>query len=94
MTTPTIKGLPSPFGYPLTVQHVPLTAPRRLHRALDGLEPAEVLPPAERDRLMRILCGYGWTDVQIAVHTLWSTYTVGRIRERLGLAANVQKGAA
>lgn len=73
---------------------IPLTAPLRLRRALDGLEPAEVLPPAERDRLMRILCGYGWTDVHIAVHTLWTTYTVVRIRERLGLIANVQKGAA
>lgn len=86
------NGLTPPSAGPLTATGAPFTV--RLRRALAGLEPAEVLPPAERDRLMRILCGYGWTDMHIAVHTLWSTYTVVRIRERLGLAVNVQKGAA
>lgn len=66
----------------------------RYQRALASHEPAEALSTAERVRLMRTLCGWGWTDHQIAVHTLWSTYTVTRIRDQLGLAVNVQKGAA
>lgn len=66
----------------------------RYQRALAGHEPAEALTTGERERLMQTLCGWGWTDHQIAVHTLWSTYTVTRIRERLGLTVNVQKGAA
>jgi hypothetical protein len=37
---------------------------------------------------MRELWGHGWTDVQIAIHTKWTSYTVGRIRDRLGLAPN------
>lgn len=65
----------------------------RYRRVLAGQDPAEVLPPAERDRLMRVLCGRGWSDVHIAVHTLWSTYTVVRLRQRLGLVADVHKGA-
>lgn len=60
----------------------------RYQRALAGHEPAEALSTPERDRLMRMLCGDGWTDVHIAVHTLWSVYTVVRIRERLGLKPN------
>jgi hypothetical protein len=57
---------------------------------LEGREPAEVLRPAERDRLMRRLVGEGWTDIEIAAHTKWSTYTVTRIRERLGLRQNIE----
>jgi len=74
-------------GDDLTAE-LPLTAPKRLRRALAGLDPAEMLPPAERDRLVRILCARGWTDIHIAAHTLWSTYTVGRIRDRLGIEPN------
>lgn len=66
----------------------------RYQRALAGQEPAEALSTAERWRLMRTLCGWGWTDHQIAVHTLWSTYTVARIRHQLGITANAQRGAA
>jgi hypothetical protein len=72
---------------------LPLTSPRRLRRALAGQDPAEILPPAERDLLVRILCDRGWTDIHIAAHTLWTTYTVGRIRERLGIKANLTAGS-
>lgn len=66
----------------------------RYRKALDGRAPAESLSPPERERLMRVLCALGWTDVHIAMHTLWTVYTVVRIRERLEIVANVQKGAA
>lgn len=66
----------------------------RYRKALDGREPAESLSTPERERLMRVLCALGWTDVHIAVHTLWTVYTVVRIRERLEIVANVRKGAA
>lgn len=53
-----------------------------------GYLPAEVLDTPEFERLVRELWREGWTDVQIASHTRTTTYTTGRIRERLGLAAH------
>lgn len=53
-----------------------------------GILPAEVLDTPEFERLIRDLWEADWTDVQIAAHTRTSTYTTGRIRERLGLAAH------
>ena len=53
-----------------------------------GKEPAESLPSYARDWLVRDLVTKGWTDVEIAAHTRMTTYTTGRIRERLGLAPN------
>lgn len=50
-----------------------------------GRVPAEALCPADRDRLLRLLWKRGWTVAEIAVHTRTSTYTVGRILERLDL---------
>lgn len=70
----------------------PQTAP--ITRALIQIEcwrgnwPAELLTVAEREHLIFELWSYGWTDVQIASHTKLSTYTTGRIRGRLGLAAH------
>lgn len=56
-----------------------------------GELPAEVLAlidPREVDQLVFDLWSDGWTDVEIATHTRLSTYTTGRIRARLGLAAH------
>jgi hypothetical protein len=73
----------------------PNTAPLardRLYRAcLAGELPVEILAlsdPDDRDRLIRELWSRGWTDVEIAAHTRQTTYTTGRIRAHLGLAAN------
>ena len=60
-------------------------------RVLAGHDPAEALDGYERDRLFRILHRRGWTDLEIATHTRWSTYTVARIRERLNLPPNVSR---
>lgn len=62
-------------------------------RCRQGLEPAEALPRFARDQLVHELWCQGWTDVEIATWTRMSTYTTARIRERLGLAANVLRGA-
>lgn len=58
------------------------------HRALAGQLPADVLPTHLRWVLIASLHRKGWSDVAIATHTLLSTYTVGRIREGLGLRPN------
>lgn len=50
--------------------------------------PAEALPTEDRERLLQQLWRAGWTDVEIAAHTRLTTYTAGRIRERLGLQAH------
>lgn len=58
----------------------------RLYRAAQcGDIPAEALPPREADQLMRHLMRIGLTDLEIAEHTRWSTYTVSRKRARLQL---------
>ena len=61
---------------------------RQLAAALAGREPAEALPPRERRQLVRQLVADGMTDVELAAHTGWSTYTVARLRRGLGLAPN------
>jgi hypothetical protein len=61
-----------------------------------GTQPAELLDPAQREHLVYDLWCDGWTDVEIATHTRMTTYTTGRIRDRLGLAAHPtsKRGAA
>lgn len=52
--------------------------------------PAEVLDDrADRERLISDLWLAGWTDTEMAAHTKWSTYTVARIRARIGLGPHV-----
>ncbi|PXY27414.1 hypothetical protein [Prauserella muralis] len=55
-----------------------------------GQLPAELLLTKDRERLVTDLWAAGWTDLEIAVHTRMTTYTTGRIRDRLGLAAHHQ----
>jgi hypothetical protein len=87
MTAPTAAPRFTPGGRPVT-------RPRHSARAslvravLAGREPAEALPRREREDLMCAWHDAGWTDVEIAAHTRWSTYTVGRIRSALGLRPN------
>lgn len=73
---------------------LPIVNPRRYNLALAGRMAAERLDGTDRDRLLAVLLARGWTDIHIATHTLWTTYTVARIRERIGLPPNKQKGAA
>lgn len=61
---------------------------------LRGREPAEVLLPRDRERLVRRLHMAGWSDVEIATHCRMSTYTTVRIRARLGLSPNSEQGVA
>lgn len=62
-------------------------ARERLYRACyRGDEPAELLSRADREDLVYDLWSKGWSDVEIAAHTRMTTYTTGRIRDRLGLA--------
>jgi hypothetical protein len=53
-----------------------------------GVLPAELLPQRDREDLIWQLHQLGWTDTEIAVHCRMSTYTVGRICDRLGLHPN------
>lgn len=82
-----IHGLPAP-------QAPDTTHPsrRRLWAACwRGEEPAETLALVDGalvEQLFYDLWALGWTDAQIAQHTRHTTYTVARIRARLGLAAN------
>lgn len=61
---------------------------RRLRAALAGELVGEALDPQDHQQLVCELHAAGFDDVELAEHTGWSTYTVGRIREQLGLAAN------
>lgn len=73
----------------------PITNQHAYTACLSGQLPAESLPTTDRERLIQVLHGRGWTDVEIAVHTSMTTYTLARIRNRIGLTANVaQKGVA
>lgn len=59
------------------------------------IEALAAVDPAQRDALLTELWKLGWSDVEIATHTRMTTYTTGRIRARLGLAAHrAPKGAA
>ncbi|WP_145926604.1 hypothetical protein [Amycolatopsis orientalis] len=66
----------------------PMARGRLLAACRRGDIPAEALAPADRDHLVYDLWAAGWSDVEIATHTYMSTYTTGRIRARLGLAAH------
>lgn len=70
------------------VPESPSTNWRRYQQALAGELPAEALVRKDAERLLHALHAQGWTDVEIATHTQWSTYTVARIRERLELKSN------
>jgi hypothetical protein len=59
-----------------------------------GKQPVEALTTEDRARLITELATRGWTDVRIAEHTRQTTYTTARIRDRLGLAANVPQARA
>lgn len=59
-----------------------------------GEEPAESLDTEDRDLLVHELFTQNWTVIQIAYHCRMSTYTTGRIWERLGLAPHHQREAA
>lgn len=92
MTSP-VHGHPNPPR--------PHTSPRRRRALLSacwaGHQPAELLDTADREHLIHDLWSLGWTDVEIAAHTHTTTYTTGRIRDRLGLAPNAatdREGAA
>lgn len=62
---------------------------RELYRqAKAGFLPAEALPTHLRWRLVVDLHREGWTDVEIAEHTVMTTYTTCRIREGMGLTIN------
>ncbi len=50
--------------------------------------PAELLEPADRERLVRWFWRLGWSDVEIGTRTFMTTFTTARIRARLGLAAH------
>ena len=54
----------------------------------EGREPAEALDVRDREDLVAALVAQCWTDVEIATHTRMSTYTTGRIRDRIGLRPN------
>lgn len=59
-------------------------ANRIAYRAcIKGERPAEILAPADRERLVYELHRQGWTDMEIAAHTRMTTYTVSRIRDRI-----------
>lgn len=64
---------------------------RNYRHALRGQLPAEALTNrGDREQLIHQLWQAGWTDTQIAAHTMWTSHTVERIRDRLNLAANVE----
>lgn len=67
----------------------PPTRPAAYAAARRGQLAAEALPRRDQERLVReLVLRERWSDPQIAAHTGWSTYVVGRIRGRLGLAPN------
>lgn len=80
-----------------------IAPPRPIPRSLnyirrgcwEGRLPAEVLTTADRERLVADLWELGWTDAEIAAHTLMTTYTTARIRQRLELPPRAMiQGAA
>jgi len=66
----------------------PMARGRLMSACRRGELPAEVLDTADRDHLVYDFWAAGWSDVEIAIQTRMSTYTTGRIRARLGLAAH------
>ena len=72
----------------------PPTAPtarspqRRWRACCRGELPAEALTTRDREDLVAELHARRWTDVQIATHCRMTSYTVSRIRDRIGLEPN------
>lgn len=62
--------------------------------AVTGELPADALDTHDREQLVGELWRHGWTDREIAEHTLMSTYTTARIRTRLGLDPRTTREAA
>ena len=57
--------------------------------ALRGQLPAEAITNrGDREQLVHTLWAAGWSDVEIATHTMWTSHTVERIRDRLELPPN------
>lgn len=59
-----------------------------------GELPAELLPQRDREDLVWQLHELGWTDAEIATHCRMTTYTAGRILDRLGLEPNESRRSA
>ncbi|GAB3372482.1 hypothetical protein [Amycolatopsis echigonensis] len=66
---------------------------RAVADCLRGLVPADALSTVDRAAVVARLHGDGLTDGEIAEITRLTTYTTGRIRARLGLAAHERKTA-
>lgn len=66
----------------------------RRRAAAAGTLPAEALTQRDREQLIHSLHQLGWSDVDIAEHTSLTTYSVGRIRDRLGLQPHTRPGGA
>lgn len=104
MTAPT-RG-PSPThhyrqrpGTHRVLTTAPKPRPRRSSDALwdaccRGDLPAEMLSTRDREDLVYALHQQGWTDVEIASHTRMTSYTVDRIRTRIGLQPNESRRSA
>ncbi|MBN9739535.1 hypothetical protein DMP23_00175 [Amycolatopsis sp. A1MSW2902] len=58
-----------------------------------GEIPADALDTRDRETVVARLHAAGLTDTEIAEATRLTTYTTGRIRARLGLAAHERKRA-
>lgn len=69
----------------------PATRHRLYAACRAGDIPAEVLDPADRERLVGELWAAGMNDVEIATRTRMSTYTTARIRSRIGRAHDARK---
>ncbi|WP_190824736.1 hypothetical protein [Saccharopolyspora pogona] len=59
-----------------------------------GEMPAEALLRRDREDLVWQLHQRGWTDTEIATHCRMTTYTTGRILDRLGLEPNEHRRSA
>jgi hypothetical protein len=70
------------------------TSTWRWKRAYAGTLPGEALSQAEGDRLIAALLADGFTPVDVAEHTGWSTYTVHRKLARMTAEAIARRVAA
>lgn len=67
---------------------------RRWKAALAGTLPGEALTLAQGDRLIAALMADGFTAVDVAEHTGWSTYTVHRKLARMRVDAIARRVTA
>lgn len=78
---------PRPTAGTGTAQTTPLRRKQLVGRCRRGQEPLESLAlaglHAERDRLLRGWLRMGLSHTEIAAHTHTSTYTIGRLIDRL-----------